>query len=148
MGAHGYHRHTDDVDAFVEYDVRGKWFRALKEQGLTIAPVFTGVHYIAYLPKHQNPDIRIDVLLPAEDPDVSAIMVPESGTIAERPAEIWPLDLLVIAKFRAKRPKDRADVDEMYERGLFDPVSVRNIMLHMQEESLASSFWKKYGGST
>ena len=27
MGAHGYRRHTDDVDAYVNYKDRGEWVR-------------------------------------------------------------------------------------------------------------------------
>jgi len=146
MGAHGYRRNTDDVDAFVNHVDRIEWLRALRRQGLTVAPLFAGVHYIAYLPEHDDPEIRIDLLVPAEDPDLSAIEAPDSATIADRPAEIWPVDLLVIAKYRSTRPEDNADVGKMFERGLFDPKSVRSIMLHMGERSLAQRFWKKYGG--
>jgi hypothetical protein len=146
MGVHGYRRHTDDVDAYVEHKDRIEWVRALRDQGLTVAPLFAGVHYVAYLPEHNDPEIRIDLLVPAEDPDLSAVEVPDSATIAGRPAEVWPLDLLVIAKYRSTRPEDNADVDKMFERGLFDPASVRRIMLHMGEASLAHRFWKKYGG--
>ncbi len=146
MGAHGYWRNTDDVDAFVAYEDRVDWVRALRAQGLTVTPLFAGVHYVALLPEHNDPEKRIDLLVPAEDPDLSAVEVPDSMAIEGRQAEVWPIDLLVIAKFRSTRIEDRADVEKMFERGLFDPESVRSIMLHMGETSLAGRFWKKYGG--
>jgi len=146
MGVHGYRRNTDDVDAYVEYKDRIEWVRALRDQGLTVAPLFTGVHYVAYLPKHNDPEIRIDLLVPAEDPDLSAVEVPDSATIAGRHVEVWPVDLLVIAKYRSTRPEDNADVGKMFERGLFDSAAVRRIMIHMGETSLAQRFCKQYGG--
>lgn len=146
MGAHGYRRHTDDVDAYVNYKDRGEWVRALRARGLTVTPLFAGVHYAAFLPEHGDPEVRIDLLVPAEDPDLSAIEVPDSATIADRPVEVWPVDLLVVAKFRSTRPEDRADVGKMFERGLFNPKSVRTIMRRMGETALAERFWKKYGG--
>jgi hypothetical protein len=146
MGAHGYRRHTDDVDAYVNYDDRGAWVRALRARGLTVTPLFAGVHYVAMLPEQTNPEIRIDLLVPADDPDLSAIEVPDSMTIADRTVEVWPVELLVIAKFQSTRDEDHADVDKMFERGLFDPRSVCVIMRRMDEDVLAQQFWKKYGG--
>jgi hypothetical protein len=146
MGAHGYRRQTDDVDAYVNYKDRGEWVRALRERGLTVTPLFAGVHYAAFLPEHGDPEIRIDLLVPAEDPDLSAIEVPDTATIANRLVEVWPVELLVVAKFRSTRPDDRADVGKMFERGLFNPKSVRSIMHNMGEIALAQKFWKKYGG--
>jgi hypothetical protein len=146
MGAHGYRRHTDDVDAYVHYKDRVDWIQALRGQGLTVTPLFAGVHYVAFLPEHNDPEIRIDLLVPAEDPDLSAVEVPDSSTISDRPVEVWPIDLLVIAKFRSTRIEDNADVAKMFELGLFKPDSVRRIMLHMGEKTLANRFWKKYGG--
>jgi hypothetical protein len=56
MGVHGYRRTTDDVDAYVEHKDRIEWVRALRDQGLTVAPLFAGVHYVAYLPEHNDPE--------------------------------------------------------------------------------------------
>jgi len=145
MGAHGFRRHTADVDAFVLLEDRGAWFRALKERGLTIKPLFSGVHYEAT--HHYYPETAIDLMMPAEDPDLSAVEAPDEGVVAGREVAIWPISLLVIAKFRSTRDKDRADVTELWERGLFDPAHVRRIMLYMDEKALAARFWKKYGGA-
>lgn len=146
MGVHGYRRHTDDIDAYVRHEDRITWVRALRAQGLTVTPLFAGVHYVALLPEHDDPEIRIDLLVPAEEPDLSAIDVPDSRAIADRQAEVWPVDLLVVAKYRSTRQDDNADVAKMFERGLFDPASVRRVMLHMGERQLAKKFWREYGG--
>ena len=42
MGVHGYRRHTDDVDAYVNHVDRVEWVRALRKQGLTVTPLFSG----------------------------------------------------------------------------------------------------------
>jgi len=146
MGAHGYRRHTNDVDVFVNHKDRGEWIRALRARGLTVVPLFAGVHYAAYLPDNKDPEVRLDLLVPAEDPDLSAIEVPDTATIANRTVDVWPIDLLVVAKFRSTRKEDRADVGKMFERGLFDPKSVRSIMRTIGETDVAKRFWKKYGG--
>jgi hypothetical protein len=143
MGVHGYRRHTDDVDAYVNHVDRVEWVRALRKQGLTVTPLFSGVHYIALLPEHNDPEIRIDLMVPAEDPDLSAIEVPDSATIADRAVEVWPLDLLVIAKFRSTRSGDRSDVDRMFELGIFNPKSVRSIMLRINETSSGETILEK-----
>jgi hypothetical protein len=145
MGAHGYRRHTDDIDAYVEHKYRGRWIRTLREHGLTVAPLFGGVHYVAQFPDENDPEIRIDLLVPADDPDLSAIEVPDASQIAGRPVEIWPLELLVVSKFQSTREKDHEDVDAMSERGLFDPKAVHRILLHMDEPALARKFWREYG---
>ena len=145
MGVHGYRRHTNDVDAYVTFEDRGEWIRALRTQGLMVTPLFSGVHYVATLPEQSNPEIRIDLLVPADDPDLSAIHMSSSAMIADRRVEVWPIDPLVIAKFRSTRDEDRADVDKMFERGLFDPKSVRLFISRMSEPELAQDFWKKYG---
>ena len=109
-----------------------------------MSPFFAGVHYIAQLPRETDPEVRIDLLVPSDEPETSAVQAPEEGIVLGRPdVSIFPLDLLVIAKFQSNREKDRADVDEMYERGLFDPVKVQRIIKHF-DPRLAFRFSRKY----
>lgn len=145
MAAYGYSRETKDVDAFVDYDDRVTWIRALRDSGLEVRQVFHGVHYVATLPRERDPDARIDLLVPSDEPEVSAVLAPDEATILGRDAvSIFPLNLLVIAKFQSERDKDHGDVDEMYERGLFNPEEVRRIIEHFDLE-LAERFHKEYG---
>lgn len=110
MASHGFIRQTRDVDAYVDYEDRAVWLRALRERGLSVEPLVTGIHYIAYLPEHGDPELRIDVMVPADDPDVSAVAVPDKVTLAGRTLEVFPIDLLVIAKYQSegKGPRRRA----------------------------------------
>jgi hypothetical protein len=143
MAAHGYTRQTQDVDAFLQHEDRIEWFRALRAQGLKIIPIFTGVQYMAMDPKYKDPEIRIDLLLPAGDPELSAVEMPETGDIGGIAAEVFPLDLLVISKFISSRDEDHHDVDVMYKRGLFNPAEVALTLKHV-EPTRVNEFLEKY----
>lgn len=143
MAAHGYTRQTQDVDAFLQYADRALWFRALRQQEFSVIPVFSGVHYIAFDPKHKTPEVRIDLLLPAEDPELSAVEAPERGQVGNVPVDIFPLELLVISKFLSDRENDHRDVDAMYERGLFVPADIAATLRHIDADA-AVRFLRRY----
>lgn len=145
MSAHGYTRQTTDVDAFVLYADRGLWGNALRAQGLSFSPVFPGVHYTAGNPAHASLDIRIDLVVPADDPELSAVECPEKGEIGGIHADVFPMSLLVIAKSLSERDVDHADVDAMYERGLFDPREVARVMRRVDSRA-AKLFLRRYAG--
>ena len=147
MGVHGFRRHTADVDAFIAYEDRVEWIRSLRALGLSVVSLFTGVQYRAMLPGLTGEeDPHIDLLVPAEEPGLSAVDAPKLSKIDGYDAAVWPISLLVVAKFDSNRDKDHADVSQMYERGMFDPVEIRAIMLLMNDKPLARRFWLKYGG--
>ena len=78
MAAYGYRRNTSDVNLFAHEDDQPRILRALRAGGATeIEEVFRPFHYVARNPEHDNPEIRIDVLFPASDPELSAIEFPE-----------------------------------------------------------------------
>ena len=124
MAAHGYERQTSDLDVFARFKDRGAVLRALREQGLEVEPLFGGVHYIAYDPAHRDPRIRIDVLVPQEQPFLSALRRPVRAEIAGREMNVFPLVALVAAKAQSDRPEDHGDVAAMHERGMFNPKEV------------------------
>ena len=128
MYAHGYRRHTSDVDAFIADSVRIKAIRLVREQGLEIMPVFPPHHYAAYDPKHGDPEIRIDLMFPADEPELSAIDFPDRKTIGGMKRNVFPSALLVIAKFYANRAKDKFDIAAMLEVGAFDADEVVRIL--------------------
>jgi hypothetical protein len=143
MAAHGYARQTNDVDAFLADGDIAAWSRALRAEGLRVEPVVGGIHYVASSPEHG--DVRIDLLVPADDPEWSAVQAPETGDIAGVRAEVFPVSLLVAAKFQSTREEDHADVKAMYERGLFDPRAVVNVFRAMKDGELADEFARLYG---
>lgn len=143
MSAHGYVRQTQDVDAFLAPGDAPAWIRALRAQGLTVDTVFPDFHYAARIKRHNDPEVRIDLLVPYDDPDWSAVQFPDVGAIGGIDAELFPLVLLVASKFQSDRPSDRADVDAMYARGLFDPAEVARVLRNMDKD-LAREFTKRY----
>jgi hypothetical protein len=143
MASYGFARETDDVDVFIQDEDRGQWFRALQRFGLTVEPLFARVQYAVTDPKYHSEKIRIDLLLPAEDPGISAILMPEEGRVAKLKFKVFPMSLLVISKLLSMRDKDHEDLDEMYERGLFSPAEVAKVLRHI-EPGLIGPFLEKY----
>lgn len=144
MAAHGYSRQTSDVDVFLEHGKVAAWSRALREECLCVERVVGGIHYVATAPEYPA-SVRIDLLFPFDDPEWSAVQFPEKGSIAGVRAEVFPVALLVAAKFQSSRESDHADVEALYELGLFDPKAVVKVFRAMGDEELAESFWVKYG---
>jgi len=140
MSAHGYVRQTSDLDAFLLDEDRLDWLRALRKAGLTIDSVFRGIHYIAFFPKHADPRIRIDLLFPATEPELSAVEFPVSAKIAGFNAEVFPLELLVVAKFLSDRPEDQRDFDVMFNLGIFEPTAARRIIKSIEPKKVVATF--------
>jgi hypothetical protein len=134
MAAHGYVRQTTDVDAFLRDEDRLDWLRAARAEGLHIDELYHRIHYIAFDLKHGDPRIRIDLMFPAEEPALSAIDIPDTATIGNLSFDVFPIDMLVIAKFDSDRDKDQNDVAAMYHLGLFDPVRVHKIMSSLDRD--------------
>lgn len=134
MQAHGYKRSTDDVDLYVtEADVYRVLFR-LKLYGMKVMPVFAPHHYVAHPPGSTDPEKRIDVMVPAGEPELSAIEWADTGRIFGIDAEVFPIDLLVFAKAYSDRPEDAQDLAAMLHRGMFDPEAVRRLIASVDRQ--------------
>lgn len=142
MAAHGYARHTSDVDLFIAEKDRHKIFRLLRDAGLEISAVMSPFHYIAVLPEHGDLDVRIDLLFPATEPELSAIDLPDRKSITQdtSPLNIFPVDLLAIAKFYSDRDEDEADLRAMYNRGIFDTQVVSDMIRREIDEDDADDW--------
>lgn len=143
MSAHGYQRHTSDVDAFLREEDRLVWLRAAHQVGLTVDRVFGTFHFIAFFPKHGDPRIRIDMLFPAGDPELSAIDNTIPGSVGGIAVSVFPLEQLVISKCMSERPEDARDFDVMFELGLFDPNTVRAVLALMDSDEGADDLFVK-----
>ncbi len=128
MGAHGARRHTSDVDIFAKDADRPAIMRALRQAGLETAAIMAPFHYIAYRPQHQDPEVRIDLLFPAGEPELSAIEFADRGIVGDIELNVFPIDLLVASKFYSDRPEDGFDIKMMLNLGLFDPTAVRAVI--------------------
>jgi hypothetical protein len=124
MGAHGYQRHTNDLDAFLLAENKLAWLQAAQKVGLIVDPVFRGIHYIAFFQKHGDPRIRIDLLFPSEEIEVEAVRHPVVRPIGNIRAKVFPIELLAADKFLSDRPEDQHDFEAMLSRGLFEPLTV------------------------
>lgn len=128
MGAHGYRRHTSDVDLFAAEADRNRVLRTLREAGLEVAAVVGPSHYMAYDPDDNDVEARIDVMFPAGDPELSAVELPTRKNVYGHPLNIFPVSVLVLSKFYSDRQKDEMDIAEMYNAGVFDPDEVRRVL--------------------
>jgi hypothetical protein len=128
MRAHGYERSTQNVDIFVEHDSVNGLLYELHALGVKIVPISTPSHYAVFLRDVNDSDVRIDILVPEGDPELSAIRYAETKEFLGVKADVFPLDLLVFAKFYVGRPKDELDIIEMLTRGLFDPAHVSDLI--------------------
>lgn len=137
MRAHGYSRETTDVDVFALDESRGPIIRALRSHELTVAPVFQPFHYVAYDPVYGDPEIRIDMLFPASEPELSGIEYAERKMIAGINTRVFPVNLLVASKFYSDRDEDHRDIGAMLHRGIFDPSEVERLIASVDPEGAA-----------
>lgn len=134
MAAAGYARHTKDVDLFVTERDRHKVLIAFRRAGYTVSPVFDPHHYAVYLPGDiEDPDVRIDVMIPAGEPDLSAISYPSVVALTKGgdTFNVVEPNLLAVMKYLSDREKDDDDLKAMFRHGTFDPVNVRAIVVYL-----------------
>jgi hypothetical protein len=138
MAAHGYVRQTKDIDIFVAEDDLNRIMHALRKVGLKTFPISEPSHFAAAL--RGDPDIerRIDVLVPAGEPELSAI---EHAVEMKRYGQLWRVfrpNLLAVAKFYAAHhggdPKHQLDLLAMYRRGIFDGDAVREMIAYLDKD--------------
>ena len=129
MEAHGFARETQDVDLFALDDDRVEVLQTLRKYGLVVFPIMTPYHYGAKFPHETNPEVRIDVMFPAGEPELSAVEWPEECEIQGVKCNVFSVTLLVMAKFYTNRDdKDIPDLAGMMHRGLFNPREVYDVM--------------------
>lgn len=129
MAMQGYARHTSDVDVFVLKEDCPQVLAALRDEGLEVATLYEDAHYVATLPKHGDVDIRIDVLVPPGEPDLSAVEYPREMLLEG--GKILPIvqaNLLAAQKFYANRDKDENDLRAMYRRGVLNAEAVGELI--------------------
>ena len=136
MAAAGYVRQTSDVDAFVLDRDRHAWIRALREAGLDVEPVFMGHHYVAWHP--DNPRVRVDLLVPAEQLQVDVVKRPEVASVGGIQFRAFGPATMAAVKFLASEdvPGYLGDFHAMMERGLFDPQLVRQLVARVEPGEL------------
>ena len=131
MRAHGYVRETRDVDLFVVPSHAHRLLLALRGLGLEIKVEMSNTHYTASIPGEYSREQCIDVLLPSEDPNLSAVQWAETMPLMGNKVKVFTIDFLVASKFCSDRPKDEMDLLEMLQLGFFDPVKAEKTIRTM-----------------
>jgi hypothetical protein len=121
LQGHGVRRFTTDVDVFVLSANRGRALKALRQAGLEVVPIMEPFHYAAYLGSHDDPEIRIDVLVPAGEPELTAIENPVLLHVGDVSFHGFSAELLAATKLYSDRLKDHGDIESLVQRGIVDP---------------------------
>ena len=116
MAAYGYERNTNDIDLFANADQKPQVLALLRKMGLEVVPVFRGAHYLARVPGVPLTRLSVDILFPSQDPDWSAVDLPETVKLDGVRFEAFPLPLLFLAK--AQAIFDKGDPDKKHESDL------------------------------
>ena len=128
VNVHGVERQTTDVDAFFLTADRPRIVRALRKDGFVVDRVFAPFHYFAFLPEHGDPRVRIDLLFPQDEPELSAVERPVLVGKWDEQVPAFPVELLVLSKFYSNQALDLWDITALYEAGAFEPETVRAVL--------------------
>ena len=140
VNAHGFRRETTDIDAFLHDEDRARVRTALLEAGFRIGRIYPPFHYIAVLPGIDDPDIRIDLLYPAAEPDLSAIDHPTLLEVWGECVPVFAIEFLIASKLQAiadqpaRASQDRADIATLYSIGAFVPGTVKYLLSSFASE--------------
>lgn len=137
MASHGYARFTSDVDVFAPEASRYAILNAMRRSGFTVGTAMDPHHYFVMLPQHGgDPDVRIDLMFPAAEPDISAAEYPVRQPIFKGGDSLNVVEpsLLAMMKFYSDRDIDEDDLKAMYRRGIFDPDIVRQMIESIDNE--------------
>ncbi len=138
MAAYGYARNTSDIDLFVSREQKPKVLAALRKLGLDIVPVFRGAHYLGQVPGVPIGKLSVDVLFPEQDPDWSAVQMPETVRVDRVRFEAFPLSLLFLAKAQAvldggdTEMKHEHDLRHLLQEGLVDEPEILKMAKRMK----------------
>ena len=121
LEAHGYRRTVDDLEVFVSPDHSAVALGVVGAAGFMVEPVPEPGQYTAVETKggrKLDPSHCLALLFPAEDPEHAATLAPESRTVSGMTVKVFPLVLLVAAKWYSNRPEDDLDFEALLNRGL------------------------------
>lgn len=141
VNAYGFERETKDVDAFFRDEDRLKVIRAFREGGFAIDDALSPFMYMAREPTERNARVRVDLMFPQGDPELSAVEMaadakPSAEAIEEGipPFKVFRVELLVLAKFYAGRPRDKLDIAQLLELGAFAPAAPLKLLEYIDPE--------------
>lgn len=146
LEAYGYRRSMEDVDIFLSPDQSAPALEAIALAGFAIEPVLAPNRYAAFETKRgrvADPSIRLNLTFPLDDPEHAAILAPESHRVGGTVAKVFPLVLLVAAKWYANRPEDDLDFEALLGRGLLPMPAVQAYLCSIDDQDGAAQFERR-----
>lgn len=148
--AYGVRRMTSDVDFFFDPKDEKRVIHLAQQIGLRVRSVASPFHFVAFRGEdnpnwnptsREMPEIRADLLFPAGDPELSAVEFPDVVRIGGVRVNIFPVELLVAAKFSATssndpgmRLKHESDIAQLLTREAFSPAKVEKMIRRYDRE--------------
>lgn len=135
MGIQGAPRATMDLDVFILDKCRSRILYDIRKLGYQIIPVFEPFHYAAY-PRWRtadiDPEVRIDLLFPADDIEVAGIERAEDVTVGRGKAafsvRVFSPLFLTLSKLYSSQGKHLIDLGMMFNRGMIPMDEVLQIL--------------------
>jgi hypothetical protein len=70
---------------------------------------------------------------------MTAVVFPVRADVGGRSLPVWPMEQLVASQLQADRPKDRADLQALWQLRLFEPAEVLEVLAEMlDKEAIAA----------
>ncbi len=132
MALYGVRRQTMDVDVFFPQEAKANALEAIRKIGYHIEPIGAPFLYAAYPPwETSDREIRVDLLFPEDDPELTAIQTAEAVEISEETTvPVFSPLMLTLSRLYSDQPRHLADLQMMFDRGL---IPVKEVVLILQE---------------
>ena len=134
LEAHGYRRTVEDLDVFVSPEQSATALDAVGAAGFMIEPVLAPGHYAAVETKHVrklDPARCLALRFPTENSEHAATLAHETRRVGGKMVKVFPLVLLVAAKWYSNGPEDDLDFEALLNRGAHaDPERARSCRRH------------------
>jgi hypothetical protein len=142
--AHGYLRHTSDVDVFALEGARPRVLAALRKAGLKIVPIMDPSMYAAWPPDATPDDIEVhvDILFTPIELEMWAVRHPARLTLWGADVPVMRPVVLAAIKFLTGEERHLADVRRMLDLGIVEAGKVeRMIAAESAEDGVAFQAW-------
>jgi len=140
MQAGGYSRATRDIDLFIGDDARADLIARLRARGLPVQGIFPPHHYRVAGRSRRDPEASIDLLFPALGVESLGLLAATRMPIEGMSMPVVPIHHLVALKLAtdphidpSRYTRDVADLLALHERGLVDPIRVRQVLEDARE---------------
>lgn len=146
LESYGFRRSMEDVDIFLSRDDPTSALEAIALAGFGVEPILAPARYTAFERKRGrtvDPSIRLNLQIALDDPEHAAILAPESHRVGGTVAKVFPLVLLIAAKWYTNRPEDDLDFEALLGRGLLPIPAVLAYFRSIDDPDSATQFERR-----